>query len=113
MLDELRTIAIGLDHPEGVAWGHDGRIYAGGEAGQVYAIDTDGRVEEIASTGGFMYGITLDGDGNIYACDFGRSEVSRIDTRRRDLLVLGGNQRSADPRAELRGVRRRRRPLRH
>ena len=78
MLDELRTIAIGLDHPEGVAWGPDGRIYAGGEAGQIYAIDTDGRVEEIASTGGFMYGITLDGDGNIYACDFGRSEVARM-----------------------------------
>lgn len=25
-----------------------------------------------------MYGVTLDGDGNVYACDFGRSEVTRV-----------------------------------
>jgi gluconolactonase len=78
MLDRLETIATGLDHPEGVAWGPDGRIYAGGEVGQIYAIDADGAIEEIASTGGFMYGVTLDGDGNVYACDFGRAEIVRI-----------------------------------
>lgn len=78
MLDRLETIATGLDHPEGVAWGPDGRVYAGGEAGQVYAIDEDGAIEEIASTGGFMYGITLDGDGNVFACDFGRAEIARV-----------------------------------
>jgi gluconolactonase len=78
MLDRLETIATGLDHPEGVAWGPDGRIYAGGEAGQIYAIDVGGAIEEIASTGGFMYGITLDGDGNVFACDFGRAEIARV-----------------------------------
>ena len=78
MLDRLQTIATGLDHPEGVAWGPDGRIYAGGEAGQVYAVAADGAVEEIASSGGFMYGITLDGEGNVYACDFGGAEVVRV-----------------------------------
>ncbi len=78
MLDRLETIATGLDHPEGVAWGADGRIVAGGEAGQVYAISGDGTVVEIASTGGFMYGITLDGDGNAFACDYGRGEIARV-----------------------------------
>ena len=78
MLDRLETIATGLDHPEGVAWGPDGRVYAGGEAGQVYAIGADGEVDEIASTGGFMYGITLDGDGTVFACDFGRTEIARV-----------------------------------
>jgi sugar lactone lactonase YvrE len=78
MLERLETIATGLDHPEGVAWGPDGRIYAGGEAGQVYAIGMDGAVEEIASTGGFMYGVTLDGEGNVFACDFGNAEVVRV-----------------------------------
>ena len=78
MLDRLETIATGLDHPEGVAWGPDGRVYAGGEAGQIYAIDEGGAVEVVASTGGFMYGVTLDGDGNVFACDFGRAEIVRV-----------------------------------
>ena len=78
VLDQLQTIATGLDHPEGVAWGPNGRVYAGGEAGQIYAVDADGSIEEIASTGGFMYGITLDGDCNVYACDFGRAEIALI-----------------------------------
>lgn len=78
-LDRFRTLADGLDHPEGVAWGyHDGRVYAGGEAGQVYAVDPDGSIREIASTGGFLYGVALDGDGNVYGCDFGRAELVRV-----------------------------------
>ena len=44
-LDGFTTFATGLDHPEGAAWGPDGRIYAGGEAGQIYAIGLDGSVE--------------------------------------------------------------------
>ena len=47
-------------------------MYAGGEAGQVYAISLEGTVEEVASTGGFLYRVTTDGDGAVYACDFGR-----------------------------------------
>lgn len=78
-LERFRTLAEGLDHPEGVAWGyHDGRVYAGGEAGQVYAVDRSGAVAEIASTGGFLYGVTLDGAGNVYGCDFGRAELVRV-----------------------------------
>ncbi|HEY7401485.1 MAG TPA: SMP-30/gluconolactonase/LRE family protein [Actinomycetota bacterium] len=77
-LGAFAELAGGLDHPEGVAWGPDGRVYAGGEAGQVYAIALDGKVEELASTGGFHFGVTLDGNGNVYACDFGNAEVARV-----------------------------------
>jgi gluconolactonase len=79
MLDRLETVADGLDHPEGVAWGPDGRLHAGGEAGQVFAIELDGTVIERAETGGFMYGVTVDGAGAVYACDYGRAEVARVD----------------------------------
>jgi hypothetical protein len=34
-LGALHVLATGLDHPEGITWGPDGRMYAGGEAGQV------------------------------------------------------------------------------
>ncbi len=77
-LEEFETLATDLDHPEGVALGPDNRVYAGGEAGQIYAISSDGTVEQIASTGGFIYGVSLDGNGNVYACDFGHAQVARV-----------------------------------
>lgn len=73
------SLAEGLDHPEGLAWGPEGRIYAGGEAGQIYAITLDGVTSEVAGTGGSLLGIALDGRGRIYACDAGRTEVLRVD----------------------------------
>ena len=78
MLEAFEICATGLDHPEGVARGADGALYAGGEAGQIYRIDADGSVRELVSTGGFIYGVTLDGSGNVYACDFGNASVQRI-----------------------------------
>jgi gluconolactonase len=74
----FETVATDLDHPEGVAAGPDGRLYAGGEAGQIYRIDADGSVVELASTGGFIYGVTLDGAGNVYACDYGNASLARV-----------------------------------
>jgi sugar lactone lactonase YvrE len=78
-VDRFETLVEGLDHPEGVAWGTDGRVYAGGEAGQIYAVTLDGNLDELASTGGFIYGVTLDGLCNVYACDFGNASIARID----------------------------------
>jgi gluconolactonase len=72
------TVTTGLDHPEGAAWGPDGMLYAGGEGGQIYRIAPDGSASEMANTGGFLFGITLDGDGNVYGCDMGRGEIVRV-----------------------------------
>jgi len=77
-LSAFEEIAGGLDHPEGVAWGPDGRAYAGGEAGQVYAFEPGGDVETITTTGGFLYGVTVDGRGDVHVCDFGTAEVARV-----------------------------------
>jgi gluconolactonase len=78
-MDKFETFAEGLDHPEGAAVGPDGNVYAGGEAGQIYRIAKDGGAEVFADTGGFLYGITLDGAGNVYGCDIGRGEIVRAD----------------------------------
>ena len=77
-VDGFTTLATGLDHPEGAAWGPDGRIYAGGEAGQIYAIGLDGSVEQVGETRGFLFGVTVDGDGAVYGCDMGRGEIVRV-----------------------------------
>ena len=104
-LDGFTTLATGLDHPEGAAWGPDGRIYAGGEAGQIYAIGLDGSVEQVGDTGGFLFGVTVDGDGAVYGCDMGRGEIVRVAGGVGDHL-LERHARASVARAELRGVRR-------
>jgi gluconolactonase len=76
-LEAFETVATGLDHPEGVTVGPDGSLVAGGEAGQIYRIDDEGSLE-IATTGGFIYGVTVAGSGDVFACDFGHASVMRI-----------------------------------
>ncbi len=43
-ISNFAAFADGLDHPEGVAWGLDGNVYAGAEAGQIYRVTLDGKV---------------------------------------------------------------------
>jgi gluconolactonase len=76
--DYFSPLVSGLDHPEGVAYGPDGYVYAGGEAGQVYRISLDGKCEQFASTGGFCLGIACDALANAYVCDAGHSAVMRV-----------------------------------
>jgi gluconolactonase len=77
-LDDFETLATGLDHPEGVAVAPDGSLFAGGEAGQIYRVGVGGAVDEIASTGGFIYGVVVDGSGDVFGCDFGKAAVVRV-----------------------------------
>jgi sugar lactone lactonase YvrE len=87
-LEKFSFLAQGLDHPEGVAWGGDGRLFAGGEAGQIYSIQLeDGSVSEVARTGGFLLCVALDSDGRVYACDMGRNEVVRADPGTGDVQI--------------------------
>jgi gluconolactonase len=89
-LARFEILAEGLDHPECVAWGPDGFVYAGGEAGQIYRVSLEGRAEQIAGTGGFVLGLCLDGDGNLFACDTARRQVVRADVRGRTSAYFGG-----------------------
>jgi gluconolactonase len=77
-LSQFELLADGLDHPECVTWGPDGFVYAGGEAGQIYRVSLDGEVHQVGSTGGFILGVCLDGDGNIYACDSATAAIMRV-----------------------------------
>lgn len=76
--DNVTTLGEGLDHPECVCVNESGTVFAGGEAGQIYRITPDGSQSVIASTGGFILGIALDGQGNIHACDLGNKAIVKI-----------------------------------
>jgi sugar lactone lactonase YvrE len=78
----LRTLANGLDHPEGVAWAPlEGVVYAGGEAGQLYRIGVDGGASEVAAQigSGILLGLALDADGAVYVCDTESGCIQRVD----------------------------------
>lgn len=69
-----------LDHPEDVAVTKEGLLYAGGEDGQLYQVDpASGTVEIIGQTGGSVLGLDIGPDGNLYACDFQRHAVFRLE----------------------------------
>lgn len=82
MLDRFTILTEDLDHPEDLVWDpSSGRLYAGGEAGQIYAVSLSGDVAQVADTGGGILGLAVDAAGVVYACDEGRAEVLRIDPR--------------------------------
>jgi sugar lactone lactonase YvrE len=76
-----RVFAEGLDHPECVAVHPDGSVWCGGEAGQIYRIaPTRQKVEQLASTGGFVLGIAFSPDLEWLAiCDIRRKALLRLD----------------------------------
>ena len=75
-----------LDHPEGLAVHRDGSIWCGGERGQIYRIEPDGRsMEQIASSGGFSQGMAFDAEDNLYVCDLVHAGVMKLDTKRGSL----------------------------
>jgi gluconolactonase len=75
---DLEVVASDLDHPECVNVGPDGLAYAGGEAGQLFALDLKGAVRLLANTGGGIGGLCLDGAGNVYECNYGAPVVHRV-----------------------------------
>jgi len=69
-----------LSHPETVAVGPDGWVWAGNQDGDICRISPDGQViERVASTGGFALGLAFDGDRALFVCDLRHAAVFRLD----------------------------------
>ena len=64
------VLVDGLDHHEGVAWDPVGHVlWAGGEAGQLYRVDLEGRTwSEEARMPAFVLGLAVDGRGRLAVC---------------------------------------------
>ncbi len=69
-IERFDIFASVLDHPECVAFDREGYLWAGGEAGQVYRIDREGKVETVVTLGGFTGGIAFSPlDHALYVCN--------------------------------------------
>src|SRR5829696_6335029 len=68
-IEQFEIFATGLDHPECVAFDREGCLWAGGEAGQVYCIDRHGKVETIATLGGFNGGLAFSPSHELFVCN--------------------------------------------
>ncbi|HEY1687068.1 MAG TPA: SMP-30/gluconolactonase/LRE family protein [Tepidisphaeraceae bacterium] len=66
--ERWEVFANGLDHPECLAFDRDGDLWAGGEAGQIYCIDRNGKVQQVADLGGFVGGVALSLQDELFAC---------------------------------------------
>lgn len=69
---DFEVFAVGLDHPEGLAFDAEGNMWAGGEAGQVYCIDKQGKSRVVAECGGFTLGMAFSPAGDLFVCNSGK-----------------------------------------
>ncbi len=71
-----------LSHPEGVAVGPDGWVWAGNQDGDIVRVSPDGAaMEKVASTGGFALGLAFDGDRSLFICDLKHAAIFRLDIK--------------------------------
>jgi gluconolactonase len=96
LVDSIRVLVDGLDHPEGVAYDHGTKIlYAGGEGGQIYAVDVSGgSFRELARTPGFVLGLAVDGRGRLAVCDSADGALWVLDRDSLTRLVAAAGDRS-------------------
>jgi gluconolactonase len=84
-INEAELFAVGIPHPEGVAFDRAGWLYTGSarpgynDRGPIYKISPDGRrFEAWADTGGRVLGLAFDRSGYLYACDSALGALFRL-----------------------------------
>lgn len=69
--DAFRKIALGIDRPEDVVVGRDGRVFASDHRCAVAEIHADGSFTRLGPRGGAPNGINMDREGRILIANFG------------------------------------------
>jgi len=70
-LTSLRKVGVGLQRPEDVVVGRDGRVWASDQASACAEILPDGTLRRVGKTGGAPNGINMDTRGRIVIANFG------------------------------------------
>ena len=68
---DIKTLASGVDHSEGICVGLKNEIYLGSESGKIYCLTLDGKLEIVAqsSAAGILLGLSIRTNGNLLVCD--------------------------------------------
>jgi gluconolactonase len=86
--ERMAIFVDGLDHPECLAFDEEGALWAGGEAGQIYRINVEGKVQQVANVGGFCLGLTFSPAQEIVVCNLGLHALQRIDRHGRIVQTI-------------------------
>lgn len=70
-IDAFSVFTTGVDHPECVAFDRRGVLWAGGEAGQIYRISTEGKPDLVTTLGGFCGGLAFSPADELHVCNPG------------------------------------------
>ena len=83
-----------LQHPEGVALDNEGYVYCGTENGEIMKIEKDkSKMECLASSGGFILGIAIDSNKNVFACEMKEAALYKYDSSNKTLQNLQKDQK--------------------
>ena len=67
-IENFSIFAADLDHPECLAFDRAGDLWTGGEAGQIYRIDREGRTMTVTNLGGFCAGLAFSPEDELFVC---------------------------------------------
>jgi gluconolactonase len=87
-LSSCRKVGVGLQRPEDVVVGRDGRVWASDQASACAEIRPDGTLRRVGKAGGAPNGINMDRAGRIVIANFESGPVQRLDVETGALETL-------------------------
>jgi gluconolactonase len=86
-IESFDIFANYLDHPECCAFDRKGNLWAGGEAGQIYRIDSKGCAEEVTRLSGFCGGLAFSREDDLFVCSPGNGVVRVTSDTRQEVFA--------------------------
>lgn len=87
-LSACRKIGSGLQRPEDVVVGRDGRVWASDQQSACAQLLPDGSLKRVGKAGGAPNGINMDGQGRIIIANFEAGPVQRLDVESGTVEVI-------------------------
>lgn len=92
-VSDMQKIAVGIDRPEDVVVGRDGRVWASEHTAACAEILPDGSFRKVGKAGGAPNGINMDAQGRIVIANFGiydgeAGPLQRLDVETGEVEVL-------------------------